>query len=79
MVHRQDLDIKKELLSKAIDTLNDREKIIFSERFLSDSPTTLEDLGIRFSVSRERIRQIEAKAYKKVCTLVKESALKLAI
>lgn len=79
LVHRQDLDIKKELLSKAIDTLNDREKIIFSERFLSDSPTTLEDLGIRFSVSRERIRQIEAKAYKKVCTLVKESALKLAI
>lgn len=46
--------------------LNDRERDILTSRRLSDSPLTLEDLSVRYGVSRERIRQIEEKAFEKV-------------
>jgi RNA polymerase sigma-32 factor len=53
-------------LVAAIDVLDDRERRIFEARRLSDEPRTLEDLAVKFNVSRERIRQIEARAFEKV-------------
>src|SRR6476659_8081229 len=57
---------KRKALSAAIDVLNDRERRIFEARHLVDEPLTLEDLAANFNVSRERIRQIEARAFEKV-------------
>jgi RNA polymerase sigma-32 factor len=59
------------LIARAVATLGERERAIFVERRLNDDPPTLEDLGRRYGVSRERIRQIEAKAFEKVQALVK--------
>ena len=58
------------LIAKALNTLDDRERDIFVERRLQDDPPTLEELGERYGVSRERIRQIEAKAFAKVQSIV---------
>lgn len=72
--NQQELHMKKELLAKAMETLKDRERVIVQERFLTDDPTTLEDLGTRFNISRERVRQIEARAFEKV----KEAVIELS-
>lgn len=77
--NQEDLDIKRKMLYQAMGQLKEREKIIVQERFLTDSPTTLEDLGIRFGISRERVRQIESKAFEKIKAAVQLSATKLAI
>jgi RNA polymerase sigma-32 factor len=61
-------------LTKALETLNDRERKIFAARRLADDPATLEDLSAQFGVSRERIRQIEVRAFEKVQKAVKSSA-----
>jgi RNA polymerase sigma-32 factor len=50
----------------AIDVLNDRERRIFEARHLVDQPLTLEQLAVKFDVSRERVRQIEVRAFEKV-------------
>ena len=63
---QQEYNDKKELLNKAMSILNDREKEIITERRLSENPTTLEDLSKKFKLSRERIRQIETKAFEKL-------------
>ena len=55
----------------ALDVLNDREKRIFQARRLADDPITLEDLASEFGVSRERVRQIEVRAFEKVQKAVK--------
>jgi RNA polymerase sigma-32 factor len=55
-----------DLLQTAMGELNDREKEILTARRLKDSPTTLEDLAERFGVSRERVRQIEVRAFEKL-------------
>ncbi len=55
----------------ALDVLNDRERRIFEARRLADEPITLEDLGAEFGVSRERVRQIEVRAFEKVQKAVK--------
>lgn len=57
---------RKALLSTAMQSLNDRERHIFEERRLKDDPVTLEELAQHYGVSRERIRQIEARAFEKV-------------
>ena len=57
-------------------TLNDREKRIFEARRLAEEPATLEDLSAEFGVSRERIRQIEVRAFEKVQAAVQKSARK---
>ena len=54
--------------------LNERERDIISERQLSENPLTLEELSNRYGVSRERIRQIEAKAFEKLQTKMTEKA-----
>ena len=63
---KQEYDDKKELLNQAITILNDREKEILKERRLSENPKTLEELSKKYKVSRERIRQIETKAFEKL-------------
>jgi RNA polymerase sigma-32 factor len=57
---------RMDLLKVAMGELNDREKEILTERRLKDNPTTLEDLAERFGVSRERVRQIEVRAFEKL-------------
>ena len=58
--------VRHELLVKAMESLNDREKHILTERRLSDDPKTLEELSQVYDVSRERIRQIEVRAFEKL-------------
>jgi len=63
---KQEYDDKKELLNSAMKILNQREKEIISARRLSEEPQTLDDLSKKYKVSRERIRQIETKAFEKL-------------
>ena len=63
---KQEYDDKKELLDSAMKILNDREKEIITARRLSEEPKTLEDLSKIYKISRERIRQIETKAFEKL-------------
>ncbi len=63
---KQEYDDKKELLNNAMKILNEREKDIIIARRLSEKPKTLEDLSKKYKISRERIRQIETKAFEKL-------------
>ena len=63
---KQEMDEKKSLLHQSIKILNDREKQILEERKLSSEPKTLEELSKKYKISRERIRQIETKAFEKL-------------
>ncbi len=63
---QQEYNDKKGLLNNAMKILNDREKEIIVARRLSENPTTLEDLSKKYKISRERIRQIETKAFEKL-------------
>ena len=63
---KQEYDDKKELLKSAMQILNDREKEIITARRLSEEPETLEELSKKYKISRERIRQIETKAFEKL-------------
>ena len=71
----EELGKGRKLIAQALHGLNDREREIFVERRLSDNPVTLEELGARYGVSRERIRQIEVKAFEKVRDLVQAGFL----
>jgi len=70
----QELDQRKSYLTSALATLNDRERRIFEARRLAEQPATLEDLSSEFGVSRERIRQIEVRAFEKVQKAVQSAA-----
>ena len=63
---KQEYDDKKELLVHSMKILNEREKEIITERRLSENPKTLEELSKKYKISRERIRQIETKAFEKL-------------
>ena len=63
---QQELDEKKSLLHQSIKILNDRERKIIEERKLSENPKNLDELSKKFKISRERIRQIETKAFEKL-------------
>ena len=63
---KQEYDDKRELLESAMKILNEREKEIITARRLSEEPETLEDLSKKYKISRERIRQIETKAFEKL-------------
>lgn len=71
---KQEIGVRRGLLLKAMDVLNEREADILSNRRLSEAPCTLEVLSIKYNVSRERIRQIEEKAFNKVKVRVLELA-----
>jgi RNA polymerase sigma-32 factor len=66
VVEQDETDCRHKALTGAIDVLNERERRIFEARHLTDDPLTLEDLALEFNVSRERIRQIETRAFEKV-------------
>jgi len=76
LVESEELDNRRAYLAKALSTLNDREKRIFEARRLAEEPATLEDLSEEFGVSRERIRQIEVRAFEKVQAAVQKAARK---
>ncbi len=63
---QQEFNEKKQLLKNAMKILNDREKEIIISRRLTENPSTLEDLSKKYKISRERIRQIETKAFEKL-------------
>ena len=66
VVEQDDREHQHNALTAAIDVLDDRERRIFQARHMVDEPLTLEDLAAKFNVSRERIRQIEVRAFEKV-------------
>ncbi|WP_029349533.1 RNA polymerase sigma factor RpoH [Bosea sp. 117] len=66
LAEHEEMDNRRSALSGALSVLNDRERRIFEARRLSDDPMTLEDLAAEFGVSRERVRQIEVRAFEKV-------------
>jgi RNA polymerase sigma-32 factor len=74
LVEREEMGRRKSYLVNALTTLNDRERRIFEARRLSEVPSTLEDLSAEFGVSRERIRQIEVRAFEKVQKAVSKAA-----
>jgi RNA polymerase sigma-32 factor len=67
----EELDNRRAALSDALAVLNERERRIFEARRLADEPVTLEELAVEFGVSRERVRQIEVRAFEKVQKAVK--------
>jgi RNA polymerase sigma-32 factor len=71
LVASEEMDNRRAALSDALEVLNDRERRIFEARRLADDPVTLEDLAVEFGVSRERVRQIEVRAFEKVQKAVK--------
>jgi len=71
LVADEESDNRKKALGEALTVLNDRERRIFEARRLADDPITLEDLAAEFGVSRERVRQIEVRAFEKVQRAVK--------
>ena len=64
--HHEEMEQRKDLLKDSIKVLNDREREILYSRRLNDDPTTLEDLSKKYKISRERVRQIENKAFEKL-------------
>ena len=66
LAEKQEKALLNKKLAEAIASLSEREQTIVRERFLTDTPTTLETLGERFQISRERVRQIESKAFSKL-------------
>ncbi len=72
---RQELGLRRDLLSAALTHLTERERDILSARRLRDVPATLEDLSEKYGVSRERVRQIEVRAFEKLQRAIKLAAL----
>jgi RNA polymerase sigma-32 factor len=70
LVESEQLDNRRKVLGQALGTLNERERRIFEARRLADDPATLESLADEFGVSRERVRQIEVRAFEKVQAFV---------
>lgn len=74
LVESEELSQRKTFLAEALKGLNEREREIFVARRLSEDPSTLEDLSSKYDVSRERIRQIEVRAFEKVQKAVQKSS-----
>ena len=74
LIEEDELDMRRQLLVQAMSVLNEREAAILQARRLQDDPDTLEELSQRFEVSRERIRQIETRAFEKLRKAMTEKA-----
>lgn len=68
---KQENSLKQKILYQCLSLLNEREQYIIKNRMLSDTPVTLEEIGEKFAISRERVRQIEKKAFDKLSEKVK--------
>jgi len=75
IAENEELGKRRELLSAAMKTLNKRERHILEERRLKDEPTTLEDLSQEYGISRERVRQIEVRAFEKLQKAIRNAAI----
>ena len=75
LADREELTGRKTLLSNALKTLNELERHILIERRLKDNPTTLEELSQQYSISRERVRQIEVRAFEKLQKSMKQQVV----
>ncbi|MEK9724255.1 MAG: sigma-70 family RNA polymerase sigma factor, partial [Rhodospirillaceae bacterium] len=73
--NRQQLSQQRDLLTKALKVLSQRERHIIKERRLKESPATLQNLSDHYGISRERIRQIEVRAFEKLRKSVKNSMI----
>lgn len=78
LIEQDELESRRALLANAMKVLNDRERRIFEARRLTEEPLTLEDLSAEFEISRERVRQIEVRAFEKVQDAVRKAALERA-
>lgn len=74
LIEQDELETRRAMLARAMAVLNDRERRIFEARRLAEDPVTLEELSTEFDISRERVRQIEVRAFEKV----QEAVVKLA-
>ena len=74
MADEDEFTARMSLLERAMESLNERERHIITERRLKEEPTTLEDLSVEYNVSRERIRQIEVRAFEKLQKAMREAA-----
>jgi len=75
VAENQELFKRRQSLNKAMETLNDRERRILTERRLAEDPKTLEDLSQEYGISRERVRQIEVRAFEKIQKAMRNAAL----
>ena len=75
LAEREELGMRRALLKSAMTNLNERERHILTERRLKDEPTTLEDLSQHYGISRERVRQIEVRAFEKLQKNIKNAAI----
>ena len=73
LANREEQRYKAKILSESLKKLNEREQYIIKNRMLTDNPLTLDDLGAYFNISRERVRQIEKKAFEKLSEEVKKA------
>ena len=78
LVDRDELENRRAMLTGAMSALNDRERRVFEARRLSEDPITLEELSGEFDISRERVRQIEVRAFEKVQAAVRDAAKRQA-
>ncbi len=76
---QQELDNRRTMLAGAMDGLNKRERHILTERRLRDNPLTLEELSQQYGISRERVRQIEVRAFEKLQKSMKNKAMEQAL
>ena len=76
LAEREELSLRKNMLGDALKVLNERERQILNARRLQEIPATLEDLSQRYGVSRERVRQIEVRAFEKLQKAIKAAGVK---
>jgi RNA polymerase sigma-32 factor len=76
MAAAQESQVRHEMLATALKELNERERQVLTERRLVEEPRTLEDLSVVFGVSRERVRQIEVRAFEKLQKAIERIALR---
>ena len=74
---REELGRRRKLLSQALSSLNDRERHILTQRRLKEEPVTLEDLSQHYGISRERVRQIEVRAFEKLQKSIKNAVVEV--
>src|SRR5690606_21830013 len=75
LAETEELEQRQSLLASAMRQLNERERHILTERRLKDEPTTLEDLSREYGISRERVRQIEVRAFEKLQKSIRNAAI----
>ena len=76
---KEEYSLRKKILADSLKKLSEREQYIIKVRMLTDKPETLENIGVKLGVSRERVRQIEKKAFEHLSAAVKENTRKIAL